>query len=309
VEYNTDNYDADLELWDKFQTFIKTFNKVYVDDEEMMYRYSIFMENVHYVNNFNAESTTSLRYGITAFMDLRKEEFNEKLISGTLEIPISDNQNFKEPSVGASNSVDWRQQGIILPVSAVNAQTMLVIAATENIASIHALNSGNAVAELSYSQLLNCSNFPLNGSIINTYRIFDWVKQNGGLDTVSSFVIGRCEYSGNGAHVSSYYSSYAGSESTMESVISKYGPVTACLDAQGWQFYSNGIYYSNNCNTSPTMCALVVGYGYYNQEEYWIVKNWWGSSWGMQGYIWAARNKNNNCGIASDFSIPSTGGG
>ena len=66
-------------------------------------------------------------------------------------------------------------------------------------------------------------------------------------------------------------------------------------------FSSTRAEYDPSCSsTQLDHIILLVGYGTQvkNQDFYWA-KNSWGASWGENGYIQLARNRDNNCGVAS----------
>ena len=61
-------------------------------------------------------------------------------------------------------------------------------------------------------------------------------------------------------------------------------------------FIKKGVLYDPICSSAKLNHAvLLVGYG----DDYYIVKNSWGLDWGMKGYIYMSKDKDNNCGIAS----------
>jgi len=51
---------------------------------------------------------------------------------------------------------------------------------------------------------------------------------------------------------------------------------------------------------------LVVGYGTdkTTNQDYWIIRNSWDTTWGINGYSLWARNQDNTGGIANDFEQP-----
>ncbi len=70
-----------------------------------------------------------------------------------------------------------------------------------------------------------------------------------------------------------------------------------------------GVFYDASCQGLPinnvNHAMTIVGYGTNsNGDDYWIVRNSWGSGWGDNGHILTARNKGNNCNIASWAMYP-----
>mmetsp|Transcript_76137 Transcript_76137/g.88519 ORF Transcript_76137/g.88519 Transcript_76137/m.88519 type:complete len:149 (-) Transcript_76137:164-610(-) len=84
-------------------------------------------------------------------------------------------------------------------------------------------------------------------------------------------------------------------------------PVSVAIQAnqQVFQFYKSGII-TTNCTTSLNHAVLVVGYGTANATDYWIVKNSWGSNWGLKGYVYiASGSQNSGAGVCGINMMPS----
>ena len=63
-------------------------------------------------------------------------------------------------------------------------------------------------------------------------------------------------------------------------------PVSVAIqaDQSAFQLYSSGVL-TATCGTQLDHGVLVVGYGTLNGTDYWKVRNSWGTSYGMEGYV------------------------
>jgi len=84
-------------------------------------------------------------------------------------------------------------------------------------------------------------------------------------------------------------------------------PVSVTIEADKlpFQLYKSGILDSTACGTNLDHAVAAVGYGSENGEDYYIVRNSWGKSWGEQGYVRiAAVDGAGICGIQKQSLWP-----
>ena len=75
----------------------------------------------------------------------------------------------------------------------------------------------------------------------------------------------------------------------LKSAIYAYGPIVVNVCASNWYSYTGGIF-SSSCYSMNHMVILV---GWDDPGRYWIVRNSWGQSWGLDGYMlirWGTSN-------------------
>lgn len=61
--------------------------------------------------------------------------------------------------------------------------------------------------------------------------------------------------------------------------------VSVQADKSAFRYYTSGVVTGTECGTATNHAIIAVGYGEEDGQEYYIVRNSWGSAWGDEGYI------------------------
>jgi len=308
--------NTEKHLQTSFTKWMREYTKVYPTDE-FQHRYSIWKDNHRWVREFNERTDVSFSVGMNQFADLTTEEFNS-LFKGLKRTEIEIGGVSVADTSALPASVDWRTKGVVTGIkNQGQCGSCWSFSTTGSVEGAHALNTGTLIS-LSEQNLVDCStaqgNQGCDGGLMTD--AFQYIISNGGIDTEASYPYtaqdGTCHYSASncGSTLATYVNVASGSEADLQAKVAM-GPTSVAIDAShnSFQLYSGGVYYEPNC--SPTALdhgVLAVGYGTTGGQDFWIVKNSWGTSWGMAGYILMSRNRNNNCGIATMASLPTPAG-
>jgi cathepsin L len=303
------------EYQDAFVLWMREQEKVY-SSEEFQSRFEKFMWNMDYVEAWNSKNSSTV-LGLNIFADLSNEEY-QSIYLGThidaTEALLHAQPYVEEPAEPLADTVNWKTSGAVTGIkNQGQCGSCWSFSTTGAVEGVHKIKKGSLVS-LSEQNLMDCSasygNQGCNGGLMT--NSFKYIHANGGVDTESSYPytgkVGTCHFStaNVGATVAGYKSVAAGSESALQTAVHAQ-PVAVAIDASrnSFQLYKSGIYYESACSSSKLdHGVLAVGYGDNGSNQYWVVKNSWGTSWGQAGYIQMSKNRSNNCGIATQASYP-----
>jgi cathepsin L len=290
-----------------FQQWRVQNKKFYANSIDYQRRLSIFTQNVKRIEEFNAGDNT-FTVGLNYFSDLENSEFRALYTMANLPMDHSEYPMHVVSGVSAPASWDWRAQGGM--VNAVKDQgqcgSCWAFGGAQAMESANAI-AGNGLKSFSEQNILDCSwslgNQGCNGGWHNW--AIQYVINNNGIDSEASYPYTAtssktCKYNvANKAGTVGHVIQVANSASALQDASAAH-VIAIAIDASHWSFqqYKTGVYNEPACSSTSLDHAVgLVGYGDLNGTPYWIVRNSWGASWGMSGYILMTRDAKNQCGV------------
>lgn len=312
-------------LREDWETFKRKYDRKFQDAEEESIRMGIFARTRAEVERINTQQLLTFKTKINRFSDRTEAEMKQfkgfHAKESDLERSNSEGRKFLQrilnSQVEIPEELDWRRMaGRVTDVkdqgSCGSCWAFSSIGTLEGQMTVRNLT----LLQLSEQNLIDCSRH--NGGCVGGLVVAAWndIGDTGGIESNWMYPYRdreeKCSFNKTNAIFNTKGGTYLtrGNEEELKRVVALFGPVSVAYDAHSFTFrdYSSGVYYGETCRNSVGAldhAMVVVGYGTDPVGgPYWICKNSWGKDFGQDGYIKVARNRGNNCGIATMAAIP-----
>jgi len=331
--------DKDYALGKEFLSWSQKHGKEYATELELNVKFNTWKDNREFINSHNdlwAAGKKSYTMKLNKFGDMTNEEYQKHM--GLRKGPRNGRQYakgaFTQNLKDAPDTFDWRDHNIVNPVKdqgqCGSCWSFSAVAAMEGAYNYKAngtvpsacktSNGGVPSCSFSEQELVDCTNngeddCDTGGEMSD--GVMEIVKNhNAKINTEDQYKYtsgggtsrGNCKAQDDIA-VDTGFSGYekikVGDEDAMKQAVYEKTIISIAIDASqmSFQFYDSGVYDEPKCMSADEDLdhgVSIVGYGAKSGQDYWVVRNSWGRSWGASGYILMSRNKDNQCGVATD---------
>jgi len=305
------NSDPNARADEDWALFKAAHNKKYSPFEDTS-RKAIFLRNREEVRRHNSDPFHTYKKALYHFHDWTTDEL-QNLVGVLRQIATTDTNEANlltasdfDTKIEAPYSVDLRSNPCMPDIkNQGQCGSCWAFAAVTPLEWQYCVKYGHKVP-LSEQQLVDCSqSFGNNGCNGGLYtNAWVYLKSSGGLESTAAYpytaMDGLCQFYKSKviAQISAAYYTYKYDEA-MKTAVAQIGPISVALFANSnFMSYHSGVFYDPTCSTDfINHGVVIVGYGTDNVGgDYWIVRNSWGPSWGLNGYILVKRGVN-QCNI------------
>jgi len=325
-----DRFHTWASVLERFHTWADKFKIHFNDEADKMQIYAKWVANDKIIESTNAQNLT-YALGHNQFSGMDLTDFKKYLgyssgkFTENLRGLKNVDESLSEPIASLPSSINWVDLGAVTPVKDQGqCGSCWSFSTTGSLEGAYFVTYGELLS-FSEQQLVDCDNWKnggrdhgCNGGLMD--NAFNWIHSNGGLCSESAYpyVSGTTETAGtctttcsvnSKSKIQSYVDVTASSDSAMMAALVEQ-PVSVAIEADqvAFQLYKSGVF-TGTCGTNLDHGVLVVGYGEESGSDYYRVKNSWGTSWGLDGYILLGRGSSYNsgagqCGVLLEASYP-----